>query len=186
MTRGEFSSRVLQSLITGGKTVTSKHLSTANIPLQFKRMLHNTLKRNGYTTGCGGLSQDTPPVSTAALIQDAISASRERSHAARLAATSCISLRLPSSAPVGSFHPTRFCPCWAHWGSQSWLPILAAAAIRAARRRALHCCPIPRFPSSADSAPSVPREVGTWQARVLAPPQNIAFFFGCSARMVLL
>jgi hypothetical protein len=23
---------------------------------------------------------------------------------------------LPSSAPVGSFHPTRFCPCWAHWG----------------------------------------------------------------------
>ena len=26
------------------------------------------------------------------------------------------SLRLPSSAPVGSFHPTRFCPCRAHWG----------------------------------------------------------------------
>src|SRR5258708_3824747 len=26
-----------------------------------------------------------------------------------------VSLRLPSSAPVGSFHPTRFCPCWAHW-----------------------------------------------------------------------
>jgi hypothetical protein len=23
---------------------------------------------------------------------------------------------LPSSAPIGSFHPTRFCPCWAHWG----------------------------------------------------------------------
>jgi hypothetical protein len=22
---------------------------------------------------------------------------------------------LPSSAPIGSFHPTRFCPCWAHW-----------------------------------------------------------------------
>jgi hypothetical protein len=21
---------------------------------------------------------------------------------------------LPSSAPIGSFHPTRFCPCWAH------------------------------------------------------------------------
>jgi len=40
----------------------------------------------------------------------------------RLAATSCASLRLPSSAPVGSFHPTRFCPCWAHWGSHSWLP----------------------------------------------------------------
>ena len=33
-----------------------------------------------------------------------------------LAATPCGSLRLPSSAPVGSFHPTRFCPCWAHWG----------------------------------------------------------------------
>ena len=33
-----------------------------------------------------------------------------------LAATPCVSLRLPSSAPVGSFHPTRFCPCWAHWG----------------------------------------------------------------------
>ena len=32
-----------------------------------------------------------------------------------LAATPCGSLRLPSSAPVGSFHPTRFCPCWAHW-----------------------------------------------------------------------
>ena len=32
-----------------------------------------------------------------------------------LAATPCVSLRLPSSAPVGSFHPTRFCPCWAHW-----------------------------------------------------------------------
>jgi hypothetical protein len=38
-----------------------------------------------------------------------------------LAATPCGSLRLPSSAPVGSFHPTRFCPCRAHWGSQSWL-----------------------------------------------------------------
>ena len=24
------------------------------------------------------------------------------------------SLRLPSSAPIGSFHPIRFCPCWAH------------------------------------------------------------------------
>src|SRR5271167_5160125 len=32
------------------------------------------------------------------------------------AATPCGSLRLPSSAPIGSFHPTRFCPCWAHWG----------------------------------------------------------------------
>jgi hypothetical protein len=21
---------------------------------------------------------------------------------------------LPSSAPIGSFHPIRFCPCWAH------------------------------------------------------------------------
>lgn len=25
-----------------------------------------------------------------------------------------VQLRLPSSAPIGSFHPTRFCPCWAH------------------------------------------------------------------------
>ncbi len=32
----------------------------------------------------------------------------------RLAATPCVSLRLPSSAPIGSFHPIRFCPCWAH------------------------------------------------------------------------
>src|SRR5581483_9577377 len=30
--------------------------------------------------------------------------------------TPCGLLRLPSSVPVGSFHPTRFCPCWAHWG----------------------------------------------------------------------
>ncbi len=34
----------------------------------------------------------------------------------RLAATPCVSLRLPSSAPIGSFHPIRFCPCWAHIG----------------------------------------------------------------------
>src|SRR6185503_5205610 len=39
-----------------------------------------------------------------------------------LAATPCGSLRLPSSAPVGSFHPTRFCPCWAHWGRRFRLP----------------------------------------------------------------
>jgi hypothetical protein len=36
----------------------------------------------------------------------------------RLAATPCGSLRLPSSVPVGSFHPTRFCPCRAHWGQR--------------------------------------------------------------------
>ena len=46
-----------------------------------------------------------------------------------LTATPCVSLRLPSSAPVGSFHPTRFCPCWAHWGGRPrpqatpWSPI---------------------------------------------------------------
>jgi len=40
----------------------------------------------------------------------------------RLAATPCVSLRLPSSVPVGSFHPTRFCPCWAHWGRRFRLP----------------------------------------------------------------
>src|SRR5277367_3141025 len=32
----------------------------------------------------------------------------------RLAATPRVSLRLPSSVPIGSFHPIRFCPCWAH------------------------------------------------------------------------
>src|SRR5260370_8970559 len=37
----------------------------------------------------------------------------------RLAATPCGLLRLPSSVPVGSFHPTRFCSCWAHWGRRS-------------------------------------------------------------------
>src|SRR5207302_4029024 len=25
-----------------------------------------------------------------------------------------VRLRLPSSAPIGSFHPIRFRPCWAH------------------------------------------------------------------------
>jgi hypothetical protein len=25
-----------------------------------------------------------------------------------------VRLRLPSSAPIGSFHPTRLCPCWAY------------------------------------------------------------------------
>ena len=25
-----------------------------------------------------------------------------------------VRLQLPSSAPIGSFHPIRFCPCWAH------------------------------------------------------------------------
>ena len=25
-----------------------------------------------------------------------------------------VRLRLPSSVPIGSFHPIRFCPCWAH------------------------------------------------------------------------
>src|ERR1019366_1320265 len=43
----------------------------------------------------------------------------------------CVSLRLPSSAPVGSFHPTRFCPCWAHWGG---LSICAPVAYRRSRR----------------------------------------------------
>src|ERR1017187_5324274 len=45
--------------------------------------------------------------------------------------TPCVSLRLPSSAPVGSFHPTRFCPCWAHWGG---LSICAPVAYRRSRR----------------------------------------------------
>ena len=29
-----------------------------------------------------------------------------------------VRLRLPSSAPIGSFHPIRFCPCWAHSGRE--------------------------------------------------------------------
>jgi hypothetical protein len=33
-----------------------------------------------------------------------------------------VSLRLPSSAPIGSFHPIRLCPCWAHWRKHSCLP----------------------------------------------------------------
>jgi hypothetical protein len=39
-----------------------------------------------------------------------------------LTATPCVSLRLPSSAPIGSFHPIRFCPCWAHWRTHSCVP----------------------------------------------------------------
>ena len=39
-----------------------------------------------------------------------------------LAATPCGSLRLPRSAPVGSFHPTRSSPCWAHWRKAPALP----------------------------------------------------------------
>src|SRR6478672_9282513 len=31
-----------------------------------------------------------------------------------LAAGPCGRLRLSSSTPIGSFHPIRFCPCWAH------------------------------------------------------------------------
>src|SRR5258708_4405050 len=45
----------------------------------------------------------------------------------RLAATPCGLLRLPSSVPVGSFHPTRFCPCWAHWGRRSVFVVCLAA-----------------------------------------------------------
>src|SRR5687767_3465470 len=45
-------------------------------------------------------------------VESLLSASSSFTSRLRLA----VSLRLPSSAPVGSFHPTRFCPCWAHWG----------------------------------------------------------------------
>ena len=41
-----------------------------------------------------------------------------------------VQLRLPSSAPIGSFHPIRFCPCWAH----------AAAASQAASGDWRFCC----------------------------------------------
>src|SRR5712664_2669175 len=33
-----------------------------------------------------------------------------------------VSLRLPSSAPIGSFHPTRFCPCWPTAGCGAGAP----------------------------------------------------------------
>jgi flavin reductase (DIM6/NTAB) family NADH-FMN oxidoreductase RutF len=61
------------------------------------------------------LSASLPPASGLA----ASSCSYGREFASRffqlhLTATPCGSLRLPSSAPIGSFHPMRFCPCWAH------------------------------------------------------------------------
>lgn len=52
----------------------------------------------------------------------------------RLAATSCASLRLPSSVPVGSFHPTRFCPCWAHWGRPPGLQPTPSSACSHSRK----------------------------------------------------
>src|SRR5271154_7439622 len=63
-----------------------------------------------------------------------------------LAATPCVSLRLPSSVPVGSFHPTRFCPCWAHWGGQSWPQPPFRAARPARKPVAGHDCPPPPPP----------------------------------------
>jgi hypothetical protein len=50
-----------------------------------------------------------------------------------LAATPCVSLRLPSSAPIGSFHPIRFCPCWAHTGCAAG--VVAARWTSSAKRR---------------------------------------------------
>src|SRR4029077_18030423 len=35
-----------------------------------------------------------------------------------------VPLRLPSSAPIGSFHPTRFCPCWAHPARGALAPLI--------------------------------------------------------------
>ena len=49
-----------------------------------------------------------------------------------LAATPCVSLRLPSSAPIGSSHPIRFCPCWAHWRRASARCEIASRAETAA------------------------------------------------------
>ena len=51
-----------------------------------------------------------------------------------LTATPCVSPRLPSSAPVGSFHPTRFCPCWTHWGRHFCLPSPQAGFFRTFER----------------------------------------------------
>ena len=62
----------------------------------------------------------------------------------RLAATPCVSLRLPSSAPVGSFHPMRFCPCWAHWGRMA-----SCAAVDSAPPRRNYVSLPPAYPPSA-------------------------------------
>src|SRR5271170_5159968 len=70
--------------------------------------------------GASLLPASLPP--TPGLAADSCSYGREfatRFFQLHLAATPCVSLRLPSSVPVGSFHPTRFCPCRAHWGRRS-------------------------------------------------------------------
>ena len=51
----------------------------------------------------------------------------------RLAVTPCVSLRLPSSVPIGSFHPIRFCPCWAH---DMRLPAASLPSLETSRRAA--------------------------------------------------
>ena len=66
---------------------------------------------------CGASLPPTPGLTASSLIYGREFATRF--FQLRLAATPCVSLRLPSSAPIGSFHPTRFCPCWAHIGSSA-------------------------------------------------------------------
>ena len=79
----------------------------------------------------------------------------------RLAATPCGSLRLPSSAPVGSFHPTRFRPCWAH----------SAADCQSASSPGRHlplCSPLPSpLPPPSSPSSAAPSSV----CRRLPPPR---------------
>src|SRR5437763_12468209 len=50
-----------------------------------------------------------------------------------------VRLRLPSSAPIGSFHPIRFCPCWTHPAAASGrlFPPGAEAAAKSIIKRKL-------------------------------------------------
>jgi hypothetical protein len=74
-----------------------------------------------YHLRLGGLRASLLPASSPnAVGLAASSSSYGRGFATRffqlhLPATPCASLRLPPPAPIGSFLPTRFCPCWAHW-----------------------------------------------------------------------
>jgi hypothetical protein len=51
-------------------------------------------------------------------VEDLLPASFSFASRLRLA----VPLRLPSSAPIGSFHPIRFCPCWAHPAAPALMP----------------------------------------------------------------
>jgi hypothetical protein len=72
-----------------------------------------------FISGKSGKPVDPSAFAGRPAIEQQIYATLDKYRDATLAAfeehlTPCGSLRLPSSAPIGSFHPTRFCPCWAH------------------------------------------------------------------------